>query len=512
MAVANARRGEARAKTGIEGLDDVLCGGLPAGRLYLLQGDPGVGKTTVALSFLREAVRANERCLYITLSETEEELRAVADSHSWSLEGVTIFEMKLAEDTKSSDEYTLFHPAEVELSEAMDTLLAEVERVKPARVVFDSLSEIRLLAQSSLRYRRQILALKQHFAGSGCTVLLLDDRSAEIGDTHLQSLAHGVIELEQLAPLYGAERRRMRVIKLRGVKYRGGFHDYKIATGELVVYPRLIASEHRSDPTIENASSGVVGFDEMLGGGLPRGGSALVMGPPGTGKSVIAMQFVIAAAQRGEKGAFFAFDEAVTTILARAQGLGLPLDDRMRDGLIQLQQVDPAEMSPGEFVHEVRAAVERGARVVVIDSLNGYLNAMPAEHFLVVQLHELLTFLSQRGVTTLLVTAQHGLLGNNMVSPVDVSYLADSVILLRYYESDGELRNAVSIMKKRTGPHERAIREFEICRDGFRVGEALTHLRGVFTGVPIPTVKGNGSAAVDGRSSTMEDSDDRRGA
>jgi circadian clock protein KaiC len=478
-----------------------------------LQGDPGVGKTTVALSFLREAARDKERCLYITLSETEEELRAVADSHGWSLDGITVFEMKLAEESKGSDEYTLFHPAEVELSEAMDTLLQEVERVQPMRVVFDSLSEIRLLAQSSLRYRRQILALKQHFAGSGCTVLLLDDRTAEVGDTHLQSLAHGVIELEQLAPIYGAERRRLRVIKLRGVKYRGGFHDYKISTGALVVYPRLIASEHRAEPAVENASSGIATFDEMLGGGLPRGGSALIMGPPGTGKSVIAMQAVIAAARRGEKAAFFAFDEATTTILARAQGLCLPLQQLMDDGLIQLQQIDPAEMSPGEFVHHVRVAVDEGARVVVIDSLNGYLNAMPAEHFLVVQLHELLTFLAQCGVTTLLVTAQHGLIGNAMVSPVDVSYLADSVILLRYFESDGELRNAVSIMKKRTGPHDRAIRLFEVCRDGFRVGEALSHLRGVFTGVPVPTTNGNGDGAPDpGRRALLEDSDDRRGA
>lgn len=500
---------DARAKTGIEGLDDVLGGGLPAGRLYLLQGDPGVGKTTVALSFLRECASKKERCLYITLSETEEELHAVADSHSWSLEGITVFEMKLAEDSKASDEYTLFHPAEVELSEAMDTLLQEVERVKPTRVVFDSLSEIRLLAQSSLRYRRQILALKQHFAGSGCTVLLLDDRTTEVGDTHLQSLAHGVIELEQLAPLYGAERRRLRIIKLRGVKYRGGYHDYKIATGALVVYPRLVASEHRSEPTLESASSGVDEFDAMLGGGLPRGGSALIMGPPGTGKSVIAMQFVIAAAARGEKAACFAFDEAVSTILARAHGLGLPLQKQIADGLVHLQQVDPAEMSPGEFVQEVRTAVEAGARVVVIDSLNGYLNAMPAEHFLVVQLHELLTFLAQRGVTTLLVTAQHGLLGSNMVAPVDVSYLADSVILLRYFENEGELRNAVSIMKKRTGRHDRSIRLFEVCRGGFRVGEALSHLRGVFNGVPVPT---NGGGALDNRSTPLEESDARRGA
>jgi circadian clock protein KaiC len=493
----------ARAHTGIPGLDDVLAGGLPAGRLYLLHGEPGVGKTTVALSFLWEAARVKERCLYITLSETEEELRSVADSHGWSLDGITVFEMKLAEGDSGSDEYTLFHPAEIELSEAMDTLLAEVARVKPSRVVFDSLSEIRLLAQSSLRYRRQILALKHHFAGSGCTVLLLDDGTSEAGDTQLQSLAHGVIELEQVAPLYGAERRRLRIIKLRGVKYRGGYHDYKITTGALVVYPRLIASEHRSEVMREDASSGVAGLDAMLGGGLPRGGSALIMGPPGAGKSVISTQFVLAAAARGEKAAIFAFDEARSTILARAEGLRLPLQRYIDSGLVHIQQVDPAEMTPGEFVHEVRETVARGARVVVIDSLNGYLNAMPDESFLVVQLHELLAFLAQRGVTTLLVTAQRGLISATMMSPVDVSYLADTVVLLRYYEAAGQVCNAISVMKKRTGAHDRSIRTLEIAADGVRVGEPLSHMRGVFTGVPtiLESRHATGEVADDGRRS-----------
>lgn len=473
-----------RAKTGIEGLDDVLGGGLPAGRLYLLHGEPGVGKTTVALSFLREAARVNERCLYITLSETEEELRAVADSHGWSLDGITVFEMKLAEEQAVAGEYTLFHPAEVELSEAMDTLLAEVARVKPVRVVFDSLSEIRLLAQSSLRYRRQILALKQHFAGSGCTVLLLDDRTNEAGETQLQSLAHGVIQLEQHASMYGAERRRLRVIKLRGVKYRGGYHDYKIETGSVVVYPRLVASEHRSQPTRENAASGVAGLDAMLGGGLPRGGSALIMGPPGTGKSVISMQFMLAAAERGEKSAMFAFDEALSTIVARADSMHSTLRQHMDAGLIRLTQVAPAELMPGELVHAIRAAVSDGARIVVIDSLNGYLNAMPAENFLVVQLHELLAFLAQCGVTTIMVTAQPGLFGANMISPVDVSYLADSVLVLRYFEAAGRVCNAMSVMKKRTGSHERTIRAFEIKEGSLQVGEPLSQFRGVLTGVP----------------------------
>lgn len=488
-----------RAKTGIDGLDDVLGGGLPSGRLYLLHGDPGVGKTTIAMSFLREGAKSKERCLYITLSETEEELRDVAESHGWSLDGIDVFEMNLAENRPADAEYTLFHPAEVELSEAMDTLLEEVARVKPTRVVFDSLSEIRLLAQSSLRYRRQILALKQHFAGSGCTVLLLDDGTTEAGDSQLQSLAHGVIELEQLAPIYGAERRRLRVIKLRGVKYRGGFHDYKITTGALVVYPRLVAAEHRNAPSLENAESGIAGLDAMLGGGLARGSSALIMGPAGTGKSVIGTHFALAAAARKEKAVMFVFDEATATLLRRADGLHLPLRKAVEDELIEIQQIDPAEMSPGELVNEVRRAVARGARTVVLDSLNGYLNAMPAEHFLVIQLHELLTFLSQQGVTTLLIAAQHGLLGTNMAAPVDVSYLADSVILLRYFEAGGRVCNAVSILKKRTGHHEKSIHSFEIEEGGISVGSALSKFTGVLTGVPTYRGdQGEGVGVVDG--------------
>lgn len=320
------------------------------------------------MSFLREAARLKERCLYITLSESEEELRAVEDSHGWSLDGITILEMALAEEPRQADDYTLFHPAEVELTEAMSTLLREVDRVEPLRVVFDSLSEIRLLAQGSLHYRRQILALKQHFAGSGCTVMLLDDRTSEAGDTQLQSLAHAVVELEQLAPEYGAERRRLRIIELRGVKYRGGFHDYEITTGALVVYPRLIASEHLAGVTREHAKSGMPGLDEMLGGGLPRGGSCLFMGPPGTGKSTTSMQFALQSAERGEKAAVFVFDEAVSTVVARAESLRMPVAKHVGSGLLQLQQIDPAEMSPGEFVNEVRSAVAGGARVVVIDS------------------------------------------------------------------------------------------------------------------------------------------------
>lgn len=475
-----------RLATGNPGLDSVLEGGFPANRLYLVEGDPGTGKTTLALKFLLEGAAQGEPVLYVTLSETREELNAVAASHGWSLDGVEIYELIPSEESlKAESQYTIFHPSEVELGETTSAVLEVVERIQPRRIVFDSLSEMRLLARDPLRYRRQILALKQYFAGRQCTVLLLDDRTSAVGDLQVQSIAHGVVELEHLALEYGAERRRLRVVKLRGSHYRGGYHDFKIETGGIAVYPRLIAAEHRQVMARAVMSSGIEALDSLLGGGLDRGTSTLLLGPAGSGKSSIAAQFAIAAAARGEHAASFIFDEGVNTYLTRAAGLGANVDDHLKSRLMTVQQVDPAELSPGEFAHSVRRAVdENDARVVVIDSLNGYLQAMPDERFLTVQMHELLTYLSQQGVLTLLVMAQHGFLGTAMQSPVDVSYLADTVLMLRYFEAGGAVRRAISVVKKRTGYHENTIRELRMSASGVAVGEPLADFQGVLTGVP----------------------------
>jgi circadian clock protein KaiC len=476
-----------RVRTGNPGLDFVLNGGLPANRLYLVRGDPGVGKTTFALQFLLEGVRAGERVLYITLSETEEELRAVAESHGWLLDGVSLFELTAAEQRLNSDaQNTLFHPSEVELQETTDALLAHVEKVQPTRVVFDSLSEMRLLAQSSLRYRRQILALKQFFAGRSCTVVMLDDQTAAEGDQQVESIVHGVLLMEQLAPEYGAERRRLRVIKLRGVKVRGGYHDYNIETGGLTVFPRLVAAEHHEPFKTESCCSGIPELDQLWGGGIHRGSSLLILGPAGSGKSSIAVQYALAAAIRGERSAFYLFEERPETLLARAASMGMDVKGRVEQGLVELRQVDPGELAPGALVAAVRHSVERdGARFVVIDSLNGYLNAMPEERFLTIQMHELLSYLGQLGVISILVVTQHGMLGQGMVSPLDASYLADSVLLLRYFEHAGQIRQAISVVKKRTGGHERTIRELRMGQSGIEIGEPLQEFQGVLTGVPV---------------------------
>jgi circadian clock protein KaiC len=475
-----------RMATGIEGLDDILQGGFPANRVYLVEGEPGTGKTTLALQFLLEGLRLGESGLYVTLSETKEELEASARSHGLSLDGINIHELVPAGDTlKPESQYTIFHPSEIELSETTSAVLEEVERIKPQRVVFDSLSEMRLLAHDPLRYRRQILALKQYFIGRQCTVMLLDDKTSAAHDLQLQSIVHGVLSLEQMALEYGAERRRLRVIKLRGSRFRGGYHDFNIETGGVVVFPRLIAAEHRHDFAKGNATSDVTELDSLLGGGLARGSSTLIIGPAGSGKSTLGAQFVAAAATRGEKSAVFIFDEIIETYIARAAGIGTNIQNHLDDNLITLKQVDPAELAPGEFADRVLRAVDReGVRVVVIDSLNGYLNAMPEERFLTIQMHELLTFLNQRGVVTLLVMAQHGFLGT-METPVDVSYLADTVLVLRYFEAEGAVRRAVSVIKKRAGAHENTIRELEITSGGIRVGAPLTRFHGVLTGVPI---------------------------
>lgn len=475
-----------RMRTGIEGLDNILHGGFPANRVYLVEGEPGTGKTTLALQFLLEGVRLGEAALYVSLSETKEELEASARSHGWTLEGLNIHELVPARDTlKPESQYTIFHPSEIELSETTSAVLEEVERINPQRIVFDSLSEMRLLAHDPLRYRRQILALKQYFIGRQCMVMLLDDKTSAAHDLQLQSIVHGVLSMEHLALEYGAERRRLRVIKLRGSRFRGGYHDFNIETGGVAIFPRLVAAEHRQKIAGGTATSDVPELDALLGGGLALGTSTLIIGPAGSGKSTLAAQFAVAAGTRGEKSAIFIFDEIVETYIKRADGIGTKIKRYLDEDLIKLQQVDPAELAPGEFANSVVRAVERGgARVVIIDSLNGYLNAMPEERFLTIQMHELLTYLNQRGVVTLLVMAQHGFLGTSMATPADVSYLADTVLMLRYFEAEGEVRRAVSVIKKRTGAHENTIRELKITSQGLRVGEPLTKFRGVLTGVP----------------------------
>jgi circadian clock protein KaiC len=475
-----------RMATGIEGLDNILAGGFPANRIYLIEGDPGTGKTTLSLQFLMEGARRGEAGLYVTLSETKEELIAVAASHGWTLDGFQIYELLPTADSLNPEtQYTIFHPSEIELGETTSAVLEEVKRINPRRVVFDSLSEMRLLAREPLRFRRQILALKQYFAGQQSTVLLLDDKVTDGQELQVQSIAHGVVSLEHLAVEYGAERRRLRIIKLRGSRFRGGYHDFNIETGGVVVFPRLIAAEHRQKFEKEFVKSGIKELDSLLGGGLDRGTSTLALGPAGSGKSSLAAQFAAVAAARGERSAIFIFDETRETYLGRAAGIGTDIQGYVDDGLITIQQVDPAELTPGEFAHSVRSCVARdGARLVVIDSLNGYLNAMPEERFLTIQMHELLTYLNQQGVVTLIIMAQHGFLGTAMQTPVDVSYLADTVLMLRYFEAEGEIRRALSVVKKRSGAHERTIRELSISSEGIKVGKPLTEFRGVLTGVP----------------------------
>jgi circadian clock protein KaiC len=478
-------------QTGVPGLDDVLGGGLAADRLYLVEGTPGAGKTTIALQFLRAGAARGEPVLYVTLSESAQELRAVARSHGWDLAGVQVRELLPSEEALHPDEQcTVFHPSEVELGQTTLKMLSDVDAIKPRRVAFDSLSELRLLAGDSLRYRRQILALKQFFAGRQCTVLLLDDMTATEHDLQVQSVAHAVLRLEQLHSDYGASRRRLMITKYRGQAFRGGFHDYKIARGGLQVFPRLVAAEHVVPLTQTKLASGLAPLDALLGGGIERGTSTLLVGAPGTGKSSLAAQFAIAAARRGEAASIFIFDESVTTLRTRCEGMGMDLGPHIDDGRIVVRQVDPAELSPGEFVHEMRQEVtRRKATVIVIDSLNGYLNAMPDEHFLIVHLHELLTYLGQSGVATLLVGAHSGLIGTQMQSQVDASYLADAVVLLRYFEAEGEVRQAISVVKKRGSAHERTIRGFMLGEHGIQIGPPLRNYRGILSGVPVPVDK-----------------------
>lgn len=470
---------------GIPGLDDILAGGLERDRLFLLEGNPGTGKTTAAMRFLMTGVEQGEGCLYITLSETEEELRATARSHGWSLDGVQLFELAPPENLLDEEQQqSLLYSSDLELGETTRIILEAVEKAQPHRVVIDSLSEIRLLAQGSLRYRRQVLALKHYFARRGVTVLLLDDLTTDTNDKTVHSVTHGVIQLEELLPEYGAERRRVRVMKYRGRRFRGGYHDFTIKTGGLEVYPRIVALEHRTAFDREPMSSGVPELDALLGGGVERGSSALILGPAGTGKSLFSISFLVAALKRGEKAAMFVFDEELGLLFDRLKSVGVDLEAWIGKGALVVEQVDAAELSPGEFSARVRTCVaDRGIKTVVIDSLNGYQAAMPQEQFLVLHIHELLQYLNRQGASTYLTVAQHGLVGD-MKAPVDVTYLADTVILLRYFEAAGLVRRAISVIKKRAGTHEKTIREFDVGPEGLTVGQPLVGFQGVLRGVP----------------------------
>jgi circadian clock protein KaiC len=479
-----------RISTGCGGLDDILGGGLRRNHLYLIEGDPGTGKTTLALQFLLEGVASEEKGVYITLSESPKELKEVAESHDWSLEGISLVEMAPHNSgTLAEDEYTVFHPSDIELVDTVKNILERVESLNPTRVVFDSLSELRMLARESLRYRRQILALKRYFAGKDTTVLLLDDRTADANDLQLQSIAHGVIMLYSLEREFGSKRRRLEVRKMRGSKFREGFHDYTIEKGGVQVYPRLIAAEHRPPVELTAVCSGVSELDDLFAGGIDFGTSTLLIGPAGSGKSTVALQYAFSAAKRGQQAAVYTFDETLQTMFRRCETLGINLPEQIHAGNLKVEQVDPAELSPGEFVTRVRSDVTaRGARVVVLDSLNGFLNAMPGEAFLILQLHEMLSFLSQQGVATIMTMAQHGMFGGAMNSPVDVSYIADSVLLFRFYEAQGAIHKALSVVKKRSGGHESTIRELSFSAQGIKVGKPLADFHGVLTGIPRPLV------------------------
>lgn len=474
-----------QAQTGVEGLDDILAGGLTRGRLFLLEGSPGTGKTTIATQFLMTGAARGESCLYVTLSETDDELRDSAASHGWDLGGVEIFELVPPESLLDAEQQqSLLYSSDLELGETTKRIFEVFDRIKPDRVVLDSLSEIRLLAQSSLRYRRQILALKHFFSTQKATVLMLDDMTADVADKTVHSVAHGVIRLEELSPNYGPERRRLRVIKYRGRRFRSGFHDFMIDTGAVRVFPRLVSAEHRGDFKRDILQSDIPELDDLLGGGVDRGSSLLVLGPAGTGKSLLTLTFVMAAIARGERAAMFIFDEEIGLLFNRALGLGIDMRKLVDEGHLIVQQVDAAELTPGEFSHRVLSCVEdQAVRTIVIDSLNGYQAAMPEENALILHMHELLQYLNRQGATTILSVAQHGLVGD-MKAPIDITYLADTVILLRYFEASGRVRRAISVIKKRTGAHEDTIREYRIGSEGIRMGKPLIGFQGVLRGVP----------------------------
>jgi len=477
---------EGKARTSVEGLDDILAGGLQRGRVYLIEGSPGTGKTTIATQFLLAGAAGGESGLYITLSETDEELRESAASHGWTFDApLAVYELVPPESLLDEEQQqSLLYSSDLELGETTKRIFEAIEQNKPRRIVVDSLSEIRLLAQSSLRYRRQVLALKHYFARTGATVLMLDDLTSDTHDKTVHSVAHGVLRLEELAPDYGSQRRRLRVIKYRGQNFRGGFHDMVIKTGGVTVFPRLVSAEHRTDFTRDSLSSHSPELNRLLGGGIERGSSTLVLGPAGTGKSLLTLSFVVQALERGESAAMFIFDEELGLLFERSKGLGIDLAALTKSGRLIIEQVDAAELAPGEFAQRVRECVEKhSARTVVIDSLNGYQAAMPEEKQLILHMHELLQFLNRRGATTFLTVAQHGLVGD-MKTPVDVTYLADTVILLRYFEAVGRVRRAISVIKKRTSEHEDTIREYRIGKRGITLGQPLTNFQGVLRGVP----------------------------
>jgi circadian clock protein KaiC len=476
---------EARVSTGVAGLDAILGGGLPPGHLYLLEGTPGTGKTTIALQFLLAGAAKGQRGVYVTLSETRRELIEVAQSHGWALKGVDVIELSGDEGVAADELYTVFHPAELELQHTMSAVLDAIERVKPTLVVLDSLSEMRLLARDPLRFRRQILALKHFFTGRNTTVLLLDDQSGAEGDLQLHSLAHGVVLLEHVALEYGAERRRLQVTKLRGLRFWGGYHDFRIRTGGIVVYPRIATGSPMSDPQVRHLQSGSEPLDRLLGGGLQEGSSLLLIGAAGTGKSVLSTQYACAATARGDRVRFFLFDERLNSFILRNEALGMDLKDSLADGRLKLHQIEPTQMSPGEFANEVaRAVEEEDVRMIIIDSINGYMKSMPEERLLPIQVHELLSYLSNRGVTSIMTLVQQGIFGNPVDEAAEISYLADTVLLLRYFEVQGSVRQALSVVKKRSGDHERTIRECRVATGGMSVGEPLVEFQGVLTGVP----------------------------
>ncbi len=474
-----------RVRTGIGGLDEILRGGLPRDRMYVIEGDPGAGKTTLALQFLLEGSRRGETVLYVTLSETAEELIEVADSHGWSLDGVNLLELGvLGERLEHDAAYTVYHPADVELGETTKRIREEVTRLTPSRVVLDSVSELKVLSETNARYRREILGMKQFFVGKQCSVLVLDDRTSR-QELQLQSIAHGVIGMERERREYGETRRQIHILKMRGVRFRDGAHDFVIKTGGLQVYPRISATGPGKHYPPDDMKSGVAEIDSLLGGGLDRGSSNLIIGPAGCGKTTLCSQFMLASLARGEAVECFLFEESIRTFLVRAAGLGMDFNPHLESGLLVLHQVDSGELCPGELAFLVSEAVEkRNVRVLMIDSLNGYLNAMPSERFLVIQMHELLMHLGKQGVVTLLVMAQHGMMGSAMQTPIDVSFLADTVVLLRYFEALGEVRQAISVVKKRRSGHERTIREMKLGPGGVIVGEPLRQFEGVLTGVP----------------------------